>query len=157
MKQPNQRAPSQALADLLPTLRANWRPLWEGLLGYLTLPGLLLAVLGMVVGWRRHRAAAGILGVWTAGVLVSALLLPLTEYPRYFATAVVPLSGFAAIGALAGWDAIAGGSWASAARAPLGSRRGRSAGGARRRRSSAPACSPIPRMRAIRASTRCST
>ena len=113
MKVPNQRAPGQALDDLLPTLRANWRPLWDGLLGYLTLPGVLLAALGAVVGWRRHRPAAAILAVWTAAVLVSALLLPLTEYPRYVATAVVPLSGFAAIGALAGWDAIAGGSWAS--------------------------------------------
>jgi hypothetical protein len=73
----------------------------------------VLALLGGVVGWRRHRGAAGILAVWTAAVLASALVLPLTEYPRYFATAVVPLSGFAAIGALAGWDAIAGGSWAT--------------------------------------------
>ena len=113
MKVPNQRAPGEALDDLLPTLRANWRPLWNGLLGYLTLPGMLLAALGAVVAWRRHRAAAGMLAIWTAAVLVSALLLPLTEYPRYFATAVVPLSGFAAIGALAGWDAIAGGAWAS--------------------------------------------
>ena len=31
---------------------------------------------------------------------------PLWAYPRYFAAAIVPLSGFAALGALAIWDAV---------------------------------------------------
>jgi hypothetical protein len=108
----NQRTIGDALGDLGPTLRANWPPLWAGLHGYLTLPGLLLAGAGAFVGARRRPGATAILGVWTLAVLTSALLLPLTEYPRYFATALVPLSGLVALGWLAAWDALAGGSWA---------------------------------------------
>ena len=108
----NQRTLGDSLRNLGPVLRENWPPLWDALSGYLTIPGVVLACLGVVVAARRHRAAAMILGVWTLAVMVSALLLPLTEYPRYFATAMVPLSAFVAIGALAVWDGIAAGSWA---------------------------------------------
>jgi hypothetical protein len=57
----------------------------------------------VVIAARRHRAAAVILGVWTLAVMASALLLPLTEYPRYFATAMAPfliLLGTGAAGSL---------------------------------------------------------
>ena len=113
IKNPNQRTLGEALDNLGPVLREQWSPLWAALRGYLTIPGLVLAAIGAVVGARRHRSAAAILGIWTVAVLVSALLLPLYEYPRYFAAAMVPLSGFVAIGGLAVWDAITGGSWGS--------------------------------------------
>jgi hypothetical protein len=110
---PNQRTLGEALDNLGPVLREHWSPLWAALRGYLTIPGLVLAGIGAVAGARRHRSAAAILGIWTLAVLVSALLLPLVEYPRYFATAMVPLSGFVGIGGLAVWDALTGGSWGS--------------------------------------------
>jgi 4-amino-4-deoxy-L-arabinose transferase-like glycosyltransferase len=77
-----------------------------GLVGYLTIPGVLLALAGAAVAWRRGRGPAAVLTVWTAAVLVSMALLPLTANPRYFATAIVPLSGFVALGAFAAWDGI---------------------------------------------------
>ena len=85
------------------------------MLGYLTVPGVALAVIGVVSGARRHRAATALLGVWTLSVLASALLLALWPYPRYFAAAIVPLSAFVALGAVAVWDALVGGSWMPAA------------------------------------------
>jgi hypothetical protein len=109
---PNQRSLGDALGQLGPILREQASPLWDGLAGYLTLPGVALAVAGVVVGARRNRPAAALLGAWTLAVLASALLLPLTEYPRYVATAMVPLSAFAALGAVAAWDALVRGSWA---------------------------------------------
>ena len=39
-------------------------------------------------------------------MLTSTLLLSMTANPRYLAAAVVPLAGFAALGALSVWDAI---------------------------------------------------
>ena len=81
-------------------LRANGPGMWSALLGYLTIPGIALAA------DRRRRRPGGATAprrpssrVWTLDVLVSALLLTLWPYPRYFAAAIVPLSGFAAIGA----------------------------------------------------------
>ena len=85
-------------------MRANWPPLWNALHGYLTLPGLVLAGLGAVVGARRHRAAAALLAVWTVAVYVAFVLLALWAYPRYFATAILPAFGLRRTGALAVWD-----------------------------------------------------
>ncbi|MDX6563300.1 MAG: Dolichyl-phosphate-mannose-protein mannosyltransferase [Gaiellales bacterium] len=76
------------------------------LIGYLTLPGVALAVVGAIVAWRRRRAAAAILGFWAIAVLISVALFSMTANPRYFATAIVPLTGFVAIGGLAVWDAL---------------------------------------------------
>ena len=61
----NQRTLGECFDDLGPVLRANWPPLWDALSGYLTIPGVILACIGVVIAARRHRAAAVILGVWT--------------------------------------------------------------------------------------------
>ena len=82
----------------------------EALAGYLTMPGVVLAVIGAISGLRRHRAATAILLIWTLSVIASALLLALWPYPRYFAAAIVPLSAFVALGAVACWNALSGGS-----------------------------------------------
>jgi 4-amino-4-deoxy-L-arabinose transferase-like glycosyltransferase len=107
----NHRQLSQIFHNIWPTLRANGPGMWSGLRGYLTIPGVALALVGAVVAWRRDRAATTILAVWTLSVLASALLLTLWAYPRYFAVAIVPLSGFAAIGALAVWDRVLDAPW----------------------------------------------
>lgn len=107
----NHRTLGQIFDDIGPSLRSNGPLQWTAMLGYLTVPGVVLAAIGAVAGVRRHRAATAILGVWTLSVLASALLLALWPYPRYFAAAIVPLSAFVALGAVTVWDTIVGGSW----------------------------------------------
>ncbi len=109
----NHRTLGQVFDDIGPSLRSNGPLQWKAMLGYLTVPGVVLAVIGAISGARRHRAATAVLGVWTLSVLASALLLALWPYPRYFAAAIVPLSAFVALGTVAVWDTIVGGSWMS--------------------------------------------
>ena len=109
----NHRTLGQVFDDIGPSLRSNGPLQWKAMLGYLTVPGVVLAVIGVISGVRRHRAATAVLGVWTLSVLASALLLALWPYPRYFAAAIVPLSAFVALGTVAVWDAIVGGTWMS--------------------------------------------
>ena len=106
IREENHRGVSQLFDDFWPTVRTNGPPLWDALHGYLTYPGIALALVGAVVAVRRSPAAAAILGIWTVTVLVSALLLTLHAYPRYFAAAIVPLSGLIALGAFALGDAL---------------------------------------------------
>lgn len=107
----NHRDLGQVFDDIGPRLRANGPLQWSAISGYFTTPGLLLVAIGVISGARRHRAATALLGVWTLSVLASALLLALWPYPRYFAAAIVPLSAFAVLGAVAVWDALVRGSW----------------------------------------------
>ena len=145
---------SEIFDDIGPTVRANWPPLWNALHGYLTLPGR-----GARRPRRRRRRRVAtaprplLLAVWTVAVLVTAVLLALWAYPRYFATAIVPLSGFVALGALAVWDfaraAAHGGAAACGSQRPRRSRCSRCCPPCASRR----ACSPTPSTRAIPAST----
>ena len=89
-----------------PSSRSTDRRIGAALLEYLTIPGTILAVVGAVVAWRRHRSAAIILIVWAIAVIISAVLLPRWPNPRYFATAMVPLAGFVVLGTLALWNAV---------------------------------------------------
>jgi 4-amino-4-deoxy-L-arabinose transferase-like glycosyltransferase len=107
----NHRSLGQIFDDIGPQLRSNGPLMWIALRGYLTIPGVVLAIIGALAAWRRHPRAAAILTVWTFSVFVSALLLALWPYPRYFAAAMVPLSAFVALGGVAIWDAIVGASW----------------------------------------------
>jgi 4-amino-4-deoxy-L-arabinose transferase-like glycosyltransferase len=102
----NQRGIGDALRHLGPILHDNGRPMLSALFGYLTPVGVALALVGTVAGRRRHPGAAAILGVWALAVLTSTLLLSMTANPRYLAAAIVPIAGFAALGALTLWDAI---------------------------------------------------
>ena len=107
----NHRGLGDIFTDIGPRLGSNWPLMWRAMLGYLTAPGALLAIIGVIAGARRHRAATAILAVWTLSVVVSALLLALWPYPRYFAAAMVPLSAFAALGIVTVWNTLVGGSW----------------------------------------------
>jgi 4-amino-4-deoxy-L-arabinose transferase-like glycosyltransferase len=93
----------------LPLLRdvlANVAWMFTELLGYLTFPGLVLAVAGAAIAWRRRRRPTAVLAVWAGAVMLSMALLPLTANARYLATAIVPLAGFVAVGAFAAWDTV---------------------------------------------------
>ena len=91
---------------LLKDVLANVAWMLTELLGYLTFPGLALALAGAVVAWRRRRGPAAVLAVWAGSVLLSMALLPLTANARYLATAIVPLAGFIAVGGVAAWDGL---------------------------------------------------
>ncbi|MDP9256158.1 MAG: hypothetical protein M3Q31_06350, partial [Actinomycetota bacterium] len=106
----NHRSIGQIFDDIVPSIRSNGPLQWNALFGYLTTPGITLAVIGVISGLRRHRAATAVLLIWTVSVIASALLLALWPYPRYFAAAMVPLSAFVALGALAVWNGLSGGS-----------------------------------------------
>jgi 4-amino-4-deoxy-L-arabinose transferase-like glycosyltransferase len=93
-------------ADFGTKLSYNAKDVVVGLFGYLTFPGVVLAVIGVRAGRRRHPAAATILGAWALSVIITAILLPLWGNPRYFAAAMVPLAAFVALGACAVWDFI---------------------------------------------------
>jgi 4-amino-4-deoxy-L-arabinose transferase-like glycosyltransferase len=102
----NHRSLGQVFEDIGPSIRSNGPLQWSALVGYLTTPGVVLAVIGVISGLRRQRAATAILLIWTLSVFSSALLLALWPYPRYFATAMVPLSAFVALGAVAVWRGL---------------------------------------------------
>jgi 4-amino-4-deoxy-L-arabinose transferase-like glycosyltransferase len=107
----NHRSIGQVFDDIVPSIRSNGPLQWRALLGYFTLPGILLGIIGVISGLRRHRAATALLLVWTLSVATSALLLALWPYPRYFAAAIVPLSAFVALGAVAVWNGLSNPSW----------------------------------------------
>jgi 4-amino-4-deoxy-L-arabinose transferase-like glycosyltransferase len=106
----NHRTLGQIFDDIGPSIRSNGPLQWSAINGYLTTPGIILAVIGVISGLRRHRAATAVLLVWTLSVIASALLLALWPYPRYFAAAMVPLSAFVALGGVAVWTGLSGGS-----------------------------------------------
>ena len=56
----NHRTLGQIFDDIGPSLRSNG-PLGTAMLGYLTGPGVVLAAIGVVSGFRRHRAATALL------------------------------------------------------------------------------------------------
>ena len=80
----NHRTLGQIFDDIGPSLRSNGPLQWKALVGYLTIPGVVLAVIGAISAWRRHRAATAILlrlgaerhrlGAAARPVAVSALL-----------------------------------------------------------------------------------
>ena len=97
------RRSARCFDDLGPVAaRATGRRSGRRCIGYLTIPGID----------PRASSASSSAGAATApprdpgrldarGDRLGAAARPLTEYPRYFATAMVPLSGFVALGALA--------------------------------------------------------
>jgi hypothetical protein len=99
--QENERQLSEILHHFPVIVATNGTAILGALIGYLTLPLLMLAIPGGIVARRRHPAAATILFVWTFVALMSSVLVPLRPNPRYFAPAIVPLSALIALGALA--------------------------------------------------------
>lgn len=102
----NHKALGDIFDGLGPRVDKNLPDLLRALVGYLTLPGLALAVAGAVVGWRRDRVLTSMLVVWLAAPLASTLLLPYSAFPRYFTTSIPPFAALVAIGAVAGAQAL---------------------------------------------------
>lgn len=74
-----------------------------------------LAAMGLLQGWRRERALAGVLGLWALAATV--LLLPYAPlYPRHFLALLPPLLVLAAAGL--GWTVAEAGMVISARRPP---------------------------------------
>jgi 4-amino-4-deoxy-L-arabinose transferase-like glycosyltransferase len=97
----------RTLGDLFSDPFGNWGTVapwaWRALWGYLTPPGVVLAVWGLVrVILSRDRLGA-IAAVWAIAALVAFFLLTDSAYPRYGLQAVPPLCILIAIGAFDLW------------------------------------------------------
>lgn len=107
--------PTHSVGDALASPRFwiehNWPLYQDALIGYLTLPVLLLVALGAGLALRRSPRLAVLVAAWGIAPVVAALLLADEPFPRYLLTGIPPLL------ALAGYGASAGAGWV-AARAP---------------------------------------
>lgn len=86
------------LSHPLRWIRFNWHGYQEALHGYLTIPVLVAALVGAVIGVKRKRALTGIVLAWSLAPLVVALLLTETQYPRYILVGIPPVVALAAYG-----------------------------------------------------------
>jgi len=76
----------------------------EALAGYVTVPLLLLFVLGAVVALRDRPPPAALLLGWALFPLATAFLLAYVAYPRYIVIAVPPIVVFVALGLVRLWE-----------------------------------------------------
>jgi 4-amino-4-deoxy-L-arabinose transferase-like glycosyltransferase len=89
---------SEALSHPWRYYEDNWPLFREALGGYLTVPIVLLFVLGAAIALRaRPRAGALLLG-WALAPLAAAVLLANFAYPRYLVIAIPPTTILAALG-----------------------------------------------------------
>ena len=89
----------------------NWPGYRTALVGYLTIPVILAAVVGFVVGLRRSPRLAALIGLWFLAALSIVLLLTEVQYPRYVLVGIPPVVVFAGYGCIAGWDWICAREW----------------------------------------------
>jgi hypothetical protein len=95
----NHRTVSELFSDPFGTLRTVAPDAWWAMWGYLTPPGVLLAVWGLVrVVVTRHRVGL-VLAMWGLAAIAMYLLLTDTAYPRYGLQAVAPLCVLIVVGA----------------------------------------------------------
>lgn len=104
---PNGAAPrttrplGQALKHPLRWAGDAWPPLQHALTGYVTWPLLVLALLGVVVLWRRLPRFAVLLAAWLLLPIVADLLVSQEQFPRLILESVPPIVVFAAVGLVA--------------------------------------------------------
>ena len=92
---------TEALAHPTKWTRSNWPSNQSSLIGYVTIPVLLAALLGAIDGFRRRATSTLVLIGWAAAPVLAATLLADAAYPRYLLTAIPPLVVLAASGAIA--------------------------------------------------------
>ncbi len=101
-----QHGVGEALSRPWHWLSANWPTYQDALLGYLTIPLVLAAVLGAVVGLRRTPLLAGLLACWF--VLPAAAIVLLADFPytRWLTVAIPALVPLLALGIVWLLDAL---------------------------------------------------
>jgi hypothetical protein len=87
-------------------LDQNVPPFGEALVGYFTLPLLVLCVVGFVAALRRRPRPALVVAVWALVPLAGPVLLADFPHARYLLTAAPPLVAFAGIGLVVLVDAV---------------------------------------------------
>jgi 4-amino-4-deoxy-L-arabinose transferase-like glycosyltransferase len=87
-----------ALADPWRWTRQNWPVYRDTLTGYVTLPIAAAALAGFGIMLRERPRPALVLAGWFAVLLVAALLLPISPYPRHALFVVPILLVFAGVG-----------------------------------------------------------
>jgi len=112
--------PVRSVGDVLAAPRAiareNWPVYRDTLVGYVTLPVLAAAAIGLGVCLRRRLAPGVLVAAWFVVPFLAALLVPIGAYPRYLlyaGPAAVVLAGV-------GLDAAARGVAAGGSRAAAG-------------------------------------
>jgi 4-amino-4-deoxy-L-arabinose transferase-like glycosyltransferase len=80
-----------AFAHPLRWFDLNWPGYQSALVGYLTVPMVLLALAGFVYGLRARQRLAVVLGIWVLANLVADVLFGETGYARYLLPAIAPL------------------------------------------------------------------
>jgi 4-amino-4-deoxy-L-arabinose transferase-like glycosyltransferase len=102
-----------ALRDLGHWLDQNGPPYLDALVGYFTLPLLVLCGLGIVVAVRERPRPAIVVAIWALVPIAGAILLSDVTHARYLLTGAPPLVVFVGVGAVALFE------WARARRGPL--------------------------------------
>ncbi|MBV8080645.1 MAG: hypothetical protein JO186_09780 [Actinobacteria bacterium] len=99
------RTVSAFLAHALRAVDASWPGVRDALTGYVTYPVLALALVGLLLGLRRHPRFTALVGIWGLALIAAILSLAATPFPRYFAVVTPFLLLLAAIGVeeLAAW------------------------------------------------------
>jgi hypothetical protein len=100
---PNHRALGDLFRDPFEMWGTIAPEVWRAMWGYLTPPGVILAIWGLVRVVATRDRLGLIAAVWAAAAIVAFLLLTDYAYPRYGLQAVPPLCILIAVGALDLW------------------------------------------------------
>jgi 4-amino-4-deoxy-L-arabinose transferase-like glycosyltransferase len=81
----------QVLSHPFATTSHAWSVFRPAVVGYVTIPLIVVAVVGAALAWQRGRALTALLVIWAAVPFGAALMLTLNPYPRHIMFALPPL------------------------------------------------------------------
>lgn len=96
----------EGLAHPLRWLESNWSPYGSALTDYITVPILVAAAIGVLLGLRRRPRLTGLVLLWFLVPYAMVLLLAESAYPRYLLVGVPALLVLAASGAVAVFERL---------------------------------------------------